>query len=276
MAKTSSGKKNKDQGRQAISRLVLWALVVCFALSGVIWGAQQLQHFLITDSRFILQAPVDYGQESPSLRIEGVRFADRSQIARVFATDMGRSVYLVPLGIRRQTLLRCYWVQDATVVRQWPNRIVVRITERHPSAFVDIGTECINRYTLIDSEGVFLEPPDRPNPFAVPQLRGIPRGEPANDRGVRVRRAQSFLKELGPLSSAVYETDVSDPGDLKVTLKMENHGITVILGDRNFHDRLQHFLDHYAEIHKRAPNMRVFDLRLDDRITAAPEVKRGC
>ena len=276
MARTSSAKKNKDQGRQAISRFVLWALMVCFALSGVIWGAQQFQHFLISDSRFILQAPVDYGQESPSLQVEGVRFADRFQIARVFAGDMGRSVYLVPLADRRKTLLRCYWVKDATVVRQWPNHIVVRITERRPAAFVDIGTECINRYTLIDSDGVFLEPPDRPNPFNVPQLRGIPRGEAADDRGVRVRRAQSFLTELGPLSSAVYETDVSDPGDLKVTLKMQDHGIIVILGDRNFHDRLQHFLDHYAEIHKRAPSMKVFDLRLDDRITAAPEVKRGC
>jgi hypothetical protein len=110
----------------------------------------------------------------------------------------------------------------------------------------------------------------------LPTVTGVRLGEKAADRGKRVRRMQTLLKDLGPLAGQVSQSDVSDLDDLKVTVKMQDRAIVLIVGDRNFHDRLQHFLDHYADIRKRAPNMKVFDLRLDDRITAAPEVKSGC
>jgi len=275
MAKTSGGKK-KDRTRQTLTRFVLWALVACFALSGIVWGTQQFEHFLLTDARFILPPSADDGQESANLHIEGVTFASRAQILRVFASDLGHSVYELPLADRRKALLRVSWVKDAAIVRLWPNRIAVRIVERRPAAFIDIGTECISRYSLIDPDGVILEPPDRPNSFDVPTVSGVRLGEKAADRGKRVRRMQMLLKDLGSLASNVSQSDVSDLDDLKVTVKMQDRAIILILGDRNFHDRVQHFLDHYADIRKRAPNMRVFDLRLDDRITAAPEVKSGC
>lgn len=265
-----------------MTRFVLWALLACFALSGVIWGAQKFEHFLMSDPRFILSPPADDGQDSsnlhdsPNLRIEGVTFANHAQILKVFANDLGHSVYELPLADRRKALLRLSWVKDAAIVRMWPNRIAVRIVERRPAAFIDIGTECVSRYSLIDSDGVILEPPDQPNRFDLPNVSGIRRGESVADRGKRVRRMLTLLKDLGPLAEHVSVSDVSDLDDLKVTVKMQDRPIVLILGDRNFHDRVQHFLDHYADIHKRAPNMKVFDLRLDDRITAAPEVKSGC
>jgi cell division septal protein FtsQ len=274
MARTSA--KKKDRTPQTLTRFVLWALVACFALSGIVWGVQRFEHFLLSDARFILPPPADDGQDSPNLQIEGVTFANRAQIVRVFADDLGHSVYELPLADRRKALLRLSWVKDAAIVRLWPNRIAVRIVERRPAAFIDIGTECVSRYSLIDSDGVILEPPDRPNRFDLPTVSGVRPGDKAVERGRRVRRMQTLLNELGPLAGQVSQSDVSDVEDLKVTVKMQDHAIVLILGDRNFHDRVQHFLDHYADIRKRAPNTTVFDLRLDDRITAAPEVKSGC
>jgi cell division protein FtsQ len=276
MARTSSGKKNKDQGRRAISRFVLWALLGCFALTGIVWSVQQFEHFLINDPRFVLTPPTDYGQDSPNLRVDGVTFASHAQIVRVFSSDLGRSVFLLPLADRRKALLRLSWVKDATVVRLWPNRIAVHIAERRPAAFVDIGTECVSRYSLIDSDGVILEPPARNYRFDLPAIGGVRLQEKAAGRGTRVRRMQTLLKDLGPLAAIVSQSDVSDLDDLRVTVKMRDRAIVLIVGDRNFRDRLQHFLDHYDDIRKRTPNMKVFDLRLDDRITAAPEVKSGC
>jgi cell division protein FtsQ len=277
MARTSSSnKKNKDRGRRATSRFVLWALLGCFALTGIVWGWQQFEHFLINDPRFVLTPPADYGQDSPNLRVEGVTFASRAQIVRVFASDLGRSVFMLPLADRRKALLRLSWVKDATVVRLWPNRIAVHITERRPAAFVDIGTECVSRYSLIDSDGVILEPPERNYRFDLPAIGGVRLQEKAAARGARVRRMQTLLNDLGPLRAIVSQSDVSDLDDLKVTVKMRDRAVVLIVGDRNFRDRVQHFLDHYDDIRKRTPNMKVFDLRLDDRITVAPEVKSGC
>jgi hypothetical protein len=42
----------------------------------------------------------------------------------------------------------------------------------------------------------------------------------------------------------------------------------LILGDGNYARRYQNFLSHYPEIRKRSAEVKTFDLRLDDRITA--------
>jgi hypothetical protein len=93
---------------------------------------------------------------------------------------------------------------------------------------------------------------------------------------MRVRRVQSFLQELGPLADKVSEIDASDLDDLKVIGNMQGHAIKLRLGDHNFHDRLQNFLDHYPDIRKRMPDARVLDLRLDDRITVLQEATGVC
>ncbi len=269
------------QRRRTIVRFVLWAFFLCFSLSGAIWGAEQFQQFLTRDPRFILPPPADYGRESPNLRVEGVVFANRAQIVRVFANDLGRSVYLLPLAERRRALLRVSWVKSATIVRLWPNRVLVRISERAPAAFVGLETECITRWSLIDAEGIILEPPRAPHRFDLPVLRGVSAGEKAAMRGMRVRRMQDFLTELGPLAANISEIDVSDLDDLKVIEKMQDQGIKLMLGDHNFRERLQHFLDHYPDIRKRLPDAKVLDLRLDDRITVVrdatgEEARRAC
>ena len=106
-------------------------------------------------------------------------------------------------------------------------------------------------------------------------LTGVVASDPQALRGVKVRRMQGLLKELGPLGDNVSEVDVSDLDDLKVTQQMQDHAIVLILGERNFRSRLQHFIDHYPDIQRRMPNATVLDLRLDDRITVVQGVPNG-
>lgn len=273
MARAST---DKTRGRRATAKILLWGLVVCFALSGVLWGAEQFEQFLIGDARFVLPPPRDYGQESPNLRIEGVNFASRARVRRVFANDLGRSIYLMPLAERRLELMRVSWVKDASIVRTWPNHVDVRIVERRPVAFVGLQTECITRWSLIDADGVILEPPAHPHAFNLPMLRGVRAGEDVISRAQRVHRMQNLLQDLGPLASNVSEIDASNLDDLKITEKMQDHAVRLMLGDHNFHDRLQSFLDHYSDIQKRLPDAGAFDLRLDDRITAVQEARNVC
>jgi len=44
--------------------------------------------------------------------------------------------------------------------------------------------------------------------------------------------------------------------------------VELLIGDTNFGSRYLNFLKHYPDIEKQSPGARVFDLRLDDRITA--------
>lgn len=260
-----STKRNAPAVR-VIFRYGLIIVGASLLLTTCIYASQRFQQFLIRDPRFLLAPPADYGLESPNLQIDGVKYASRQQIMRVFEQDLGRSVYLFPLNPRRKALLNVRWVRDASIVRVWPNKIEVRISERQPAAFVKLRAESMERWALIDEDGVILDPPLKAA-FHLPILSGIGEDETTEQRGMRVRRAEHLMRELGPLAEKISEADVSDLDDLKVTQKLDGRAVTLMLGEHNFRSRLENFLDHYPGIHHRIPQVTTFDLRLDDRIT---------
>ena len=267
MAPQAANKKSRPNwGR--IAKYGLLAAGLTAVLATGIYASQQLEQFLIRDPRFFLPGPPDYGMESPNLELQGIHYASRSQILNLFTRDFGRSLYLFPLADRRRALLRVNWVKDASIMRLWPNRVVVQVTERQPVAFLDLKVDMMmSRWALIDADGVILDPPQRA-PFKLPVITGVRADEPQSTRGTRVRRMLRMMKELGSLGNNISEINVRDLDDVAVTEQIGGRGIVLMLGERNFASRLQNFLDHYTDIHRKMPNATSFDLRLDDRITA--------
>ena len=200
------------------------------------------------------------------IQLQGAAHASRRTIESVFADDLGRSVYLLPLADRRATLRTVDWVKDASVARVWPNRVMVRLTERRPVAFVTLAP---SRFGLIDEDGVILPPAaDR---FHLPVLRGVRASAPIADRRDRVQRMQRVLRELGDNAGKIAEVDVSDRDNLKVTQPYEGRMVTLLLGDQDFGVRYQNFVSHYGEIKQKLPGATTLDLRLEDRITVVDE-----
>jgi cell division protein FtsQ len=263
---SASSKNRSAPSTRLLMRFGGIALAVGVALSGGIYASERFAQFLIRDTRFFLPGPADYGLESPNLELHGIRFASRQQVLRLFERDYGRSLYLFPLAARRKELLGVRWVHDASIARIWPNRVVVEITERKPAAFIKLPAEAMLRWALIDEEGVILDPPPKAA-FTLPVLSGVLVGEGQEKRGVRVRRMQRLMKDLGPLAGNVSEVDVGDLDNLKITEQAGGGAVTLMLGDRNFTSRLRNFLEHYHDIHRNMPQATSFDLRLDDRIT---------
>jgi cell division septal protein FtsQ len=266
---SESSAKTKARGMSAKRLLLRFggiAVAVGVLLSGAIYASDHFAQFLIRDTRFFLPGPADYGLESTNLELHGIRYASRQQVLRLFEPDYGRSLYLFPLAARRKELLGVRWVHDASIARIWPNRVVVQIMERKPAAFIKLPAEAMLRWALIDDEGVILDPPAK-TAFQLPVLSGVMGGESQEKRGVRVRRMQRLMKELGPMADNVSEVDASDLDDLKITEQAGGGAVTLMLGDRNFASRLRNFLQHYSDIHRNMPQATSFDLRLDDRIT---------
>ena len=94
-------------------------------------GLQRCASTPLTDPQFTLSR-----DRPDALTIEGLNYASRAKVQRVFAEDFDHSVFSVPLDERRRRLLAIDWVEDASVSRIWPDRLVVRIRERQPVAFV--------------------------------------------------------------------------------------------------------------------------------------------
>jgi len=240
-------------------RVVAIALAFSVMLIASIYLFHRLEQFLIRDPRFALTGV----EGDPSaIEIAGASHASRAQIERVFSIDLGRSVYLLPLADRRDALRTVDWVRDASIARLWPNRVVVRVQERKPVAFLSLGPA---RFALIDEDGVILPPAtDR---FTLPVLTGVRASDSIETRHDRVHRMLRLSTELGDNVRNISEIDVSDRDNLKVTVPRDGHIVTLLLGDRGFAQRYDNFLNHFGEIKRKLPNAATLDLRLEDRIT---------
>ncbi len=228
-------------------------------------AARQAHHYVLTDAQFLLSS-----EDRHALTIDGVTYASRAKLARLFSTDFGRSIFSVPLDERRRRLLAIDWVEDAVVSRVWPNRLLVHIIERQPVAFVSLPVRASGsaaRFLLVDAQGVLLDPPSRAQ-FTFPVLMGLSEDQSDAERRVRVRAMQNLMDDLGPSGQNVSEINAAAPDDLTVVAQVEGRPLELKLGDGNYAKRLQNFLLHYPEIRKHAANVSTFDLRLDDRITA--------
>jgi hypothetical protein len=72
---------------------------------------------------------------------------------------------------------------------------------------------------------------------------------------------------MGYLAKQISELDTSDPDNIRIVSQVDRRVVTLLLGDGNYAQRFQNFLNHYPEIRKGSPLAKVFDLRLDGRIT---------
>ena len=75
-------------------------------------AALKVSHFVRTDPQFTLSR-----DRKGALAVEGLQYAARSKVTRIFAGDFGRSVFSIPLAERRRRLLGIDWVADASVSR---------------------------------------------------------------------------------------------------------------------------------------------------------------
>lgn len=246
-------------------RIAVGVVIATVVLVLSLYGWHQFEQFLIHDSRFAVNGP-DGAEDASAIQIQGAQHASRRAIEAAFADDMGRSLYMVPLDGRRATLRTVDWVKDATVMRLWPNRVMVRVAERKPVAFVTLSG---SRYGLIDDDGVIL--PTATDRFHLPVLKGVTARDPLADRRDRVQRMLRLLRALGSNAEKIAEVDVNDRDDLRVTQPYESRMVTLLLGDQNFAVRYQNFLNHYSEIREKMPNATSLDLRLEDRITVVEQ-----
>ena len=187
----------------------------------------------------------------------------------MFASDLGKSVFQVPLAERRRHLLAVDWIRSAAVVRVWPDRIVVTIGERTPVAFAKLPIAGSIRHwmALIDADGVLLTIPPHVR-FRLPVLSGIGEEQTDEERRMRVQVMQHLLSDLGPQSKDISEVDAASTRDLRVIAEAGGRAVELELGDQHYRARYLNFLNHYEEIRRHSESASLFDLRIDDRISA--------
>lgn len=239
-------------------RLALLAVPLAVAAGGAVTAAAYgLSAYLSRSPRFTLPGTPEAA---------GLAYASREQVARVFAADAGRSVFDAPLEKRRQQLMTLPWVENAWVMRGWPNRVRVAVTERRPAAFVRALNGTL---ALVDQEGVLLPLPRR-GKFALPVLTGVNEALPPAERKRRVARMRAVLEDLDRDSPKrgreVSEIDLTDPNDAAVTVAAGGAAVLVHLGDGRYLERYRYFLDNIESWREQFGAVLSVDLRYEKQV----------
>jgi cell division protein FtsQ len=193
----------------------------------------------------------------------------------------GRNILAVDLAVWQARLLASPWVAEARVRRILPSRIDVELTERHP---IGIGRLSDTLY-LVDATGVVIDEYG-PNyaDLDLPMIDGlaaVPGDAASAVDEMRAGLAARLIAALQPrpdLAERVSQIDVSDAHDAVVIL--EGDTALLRLGEDDFVDRLQGYLDVAPALRERVAQIDYVDLRFGERlyvrpVTAPARTRRG-
>ena len=202
--------------------------------------------------------------------IKGNRYLSQGEMLALLDRLHGKNILEVDLEAHRQLLLTSGWVQGATLRRLLPATIEVVVTERQPVGLVRLATQLY----LIDATGTVIDE-YRPQ-FADLRLPVIDGLEMKSARGSAVDRARaqlvahlmSALAARPDLSGLVSQIDVTDASDAVVLLN--DDGTLLHLGDEQFVERLDRYLDLAQAMRASVPEIDYVDLRYEKRLYVRP------
>lgn len=185
--------------------------------------------------------------------------------------------HLLGLGLDRwrDRVLSQPWVADATFRRILPGTIAITIRERRPMAIARIAS----RLYLVDATGVVIDEygptyADIDLPI-VDGLGSVPsRGGPAVDEG-RAQLTGRLLAALATRPDLAARVSLIDVTDVRNAVVMLDGDTTVLrLGDRDFVERIQSYVDLAEALHERVVDIDYVDLRFDERLYVRPAALR--
>ncbi len=214
--------------------------------------------------------------ESPALQIAHIVLHGHDRLSRGEAMALlddlhGQNILAVRLEDWRQRLMTSPWVEDAVLRRVLPNTLDVLVRERTPMGIARMGRDLY----LVDQHGVVI---DEYGPsyadLDLPVIDGLgpPPGEAepvADDRRTAlVARLLADVAGHEQLASRLSQIDVRDARDAVVLL--DGDTVMLRLGDRDFADRLQDYLDVATALKDRMTAIDTVDLRFGERMYVRP------
>lgn len=206
------------------------------------------------------------------ITVSGNSRMSRGEVVALLDGLRGTNMLTADLDGWRRKLLEAPWVADAAIRRVFPGTLAVAISERQP---LGIGRINDSLY-LVDRRGVVIDEYG-PNyaELDLPIIDGLAAHIEANrmlvdeGRAVLAGHVLSELSARPDLARRVSQIDVADAHDAVVILKDDT--VLVRLGEDDFVERLQSYIDLAAALHDRILDIDYVDMRFDDRVYARPQ-----
>jgi len=248
------------------SRMRLWRKRIAYVtvLSAVLlYGAYRVGGFLLSTKALTVTR----------ITISGNTQLSSAEILSRLDGLSGRNMLMISIEEWRQKVLASPWVEDAAIRRVLPGTVDVMIAERHP---VGIGRMGNALYLLGQRGGIIDKFGPEYAEFDLPLIDGLATaehtatGEPVVDES-RVALAIRLLASLQgrpDLAERISQIDVADVLDATIILKGETALIRI--GDEQFVERLQSYLDLAPALREKVPQIDYVDLRFGERVYVRP------
>lgn len=210
--------------------------------------------------------------------IHGNERLSNGDVLAILSGLRGENLVSTDLDRWRRRLMTSPWVSDAALRRSLPSTIDVAIRERQP---IGVGRIAGEMY-LVDERGVII---DQYGPqyadLDLPIIDGLgaaPHDAPTltdDARADLAARVIAAVKSNAKLAARLSQVDVSDLHNASVILTGDPTMIQ--LGEDQFAQRLQGYLDVAPALHQRVADIDYVDLRFGDRIYVRPTkpLKKG-
>jgi cell division protein FtsQ len=201
------------------------------------------------------------------IHVEGVKRASRGEVLSLLDELRGQSILAADLDACRRRLLTSPWVAEAVLRRRLPSTVEVVIAERRPIGLARVSGVL---FLIDDRGGVIEEYGPKYAELDLPVIDGLVparKGGPAGLDDPRIGLAVRLLDGLQgrpDLLARVSQVDVSDPHDAVVILAGDT--ALVRLGDTQFAERLQSYLELAPKLRERVAVIDYVDLRFGDRV----------
>lgn len=194
----------------------------------------------------------------------GLRNLKEPEVARSFQSVLGKNLFDIEIAPLQRALLSNPWVKEATVRKDFPDRLTFIVVERTPAsvAYLPPSGSFPETVRLLDREGVVLDqggayPPELPRVVHV-NAAAYPKA---------LRLAALFANRSD------FFIDLSNPEDLQVHLP----GGRVHFGEENYSEKWDRFSQVEEDLRRRGFSQWEVDLRFAGKVIVKgdqPKVKR--
>ncbi len=189
-----------------------------------------------------------------SITIEGpFQRASALQIEESISDELAAGFFGANLKVMQKRIVALPWIDQANVVRRWPGKLEISVTEQIPAAvWGESG--------LLNTHGDLFVTDVRHVPAELPRLSG-----PEGQFAMVAARYLQIREQLIPLGLGVRRVQVDARGAWQMTLQ---NGVEIRFGRRDVEARTQLFLDVAASIiSSRESEIDFVDMRYSNGFT---------
>ncbi len=239
--KQAKQRKPQKSERFRLPRIPLAKFVTPLVAAGIIALSYQL-------SVALLDRPIR------SITIEGpFQRVSALQVEEAISGALSDGFLSANLSEIQQQIVALPWIDKANVVRRWPSRLDISVTEQVPAA-------CWGERGLLNTRGELFVSDAHHIPAELPRLSG-----PSNRSAEIARRYLAVREQLIPFGLDLRRVHVDARGAWEMTLQ---NGVGIRLGRREIEQRTELFLDVVATIiTNQAADIDYVDMRYSNGFT---------